>query len=93
VGKDADLVLYDKYPLSDYAKVEKVLIDGQLYFDRATDVAERPERESGEEEADGQGERRAKEKRASRAWEAGSMKTHEIGLIAFLTRATAGGVR
>jgi imidazolonepropionase-like amidohydrolase len=34
VGKDADLVIYDKYPLSDYAKVEKVLIDGTVYFDR-----------------------------------------------------------
>jgi imidazolonepropionase-like amidohydrolase len=34
VGKDADLVIYDKYPLSDYAKVQKVLIDGSVYFDR-----------------------------------------------------------
>lgn len=34
VGKDADLVIYDKYPLSDYAKVQKVLIDGTVYFDR-----------------------------------------------------------
>lgn len=41
VGKDADLVLYDKYPLSDYAKVEKVLIDGTVYFDRDKTVSER----------------------------------------------------
>jgi imidazolonepropionase-like amidohydrolase len=34
VGKDADLVIYDKYPLNDYAKVEKVFIDGVVYFDR-----------------------------------------------------------
>ena len=34
VGKDADMVIYDKYPLSDYAKVQKVLIDGTVYFDR-----------------------------------------------------------
>jgi adenine deaminase len=34
VGKDADLAIYDQYPLSDYAKVEKVLIDGIVYFDR-----------------------------------------------------------
>ena len=34
VGKDADLVIYDKHPLSDYAKVQKVLIDGTVYFDR-----------------------------------------------------------
>src|SRR3984893_5781732 len=45
VGKDADLAIFDKHPLSNYAKVEKVYIDGQLYFDRASDVAERPTRE------------------------------------------------
>ena len=42
VGKDADLVIYDKFPLSDYAKVQKVLIDGQVYFDRDTEVTGRP---------------------------------------------------
>ena len=41
-GKDADLAIFDKHPLSNYAKVEKVYIDGQLYFDRSTDLAERP---------------------------------------------------
>ena len=40
-GKDADLVVYDKYPLSDYAKVQKVLIDGTIYFDRDKDVSGR----------------------------------------------------
>ncbi|MGH2397884.1 MAG: amidohydrolase family protein, partial [bacterium] len=35
VGKDADLVLWDGPPLSSYAKVEKVLIDGDIYFDRS----------------------------------------------------------
>jgi len=39
VGKDADLVIYDKYPLSDYAKVQKVLIDGNVYFDRDKEVS------------------------------------------------------
>lgn len=39
VGKDADLVMYDKYPLSDYAKVEKVLIDGTVYFDRDQEIS------------------------------------------------------
>jgi imidazolonepropionase-like amidohydrolase len=33
-GKDADLAIYDRHPLSNYAKVQKVFIDGQLYFDR-----------------------------------------------------------
>ena len=46
VGKDADLTIFDKHPLSNYAKVEKVFIDGQMYFDRSSDVAERPERET-----------------------------------------------
>ncbi len=39
VGKDADLVIYDKYPLSDFAKVQKVLIDGSVYFDRDKEVS------------------------------------------------------
>src|ERR1700722_7625655 len=40
-GKDADLVIYDKDPLSEYSKVEKVLIDGNKYFDRDSDVSGR----------------------------------------------------
>ncbi len=40
-GKDADLVIYDKSPLSDYAKVQKVLIDGTVYFDRDNEVSGR----------------------------------------------------
>jgi len=32
-GKDADLVVYDRHPLSVYAVPQKVLIDGQVYFD------------------------------------------------------------
>jgi len=46
VGKDADLVIYDKYPLSDYAKVQKVLIDGTVYFDRDKEVSGRPAKEA-----------------------------------------------
>ncbi len=34
VGKDADLVLWNGYPLSVYGVPEKVFIDGELYFDR-----------------------------------------------------------
>jgi imidazolonepropionase-like amidohydrolase len=41
VGKDADLVIYDKFPMNDYAKVQKVFIDGTLYFDVEKDAAER----------------------------------------------------
>ena len=46
VGKDADLVVFDKFPLSDFAKVEKVLIDGKVYFDRETDIASRAAQEA-----------------------------------------------
>ena len=35
VGKDADLVIWDGYPLSTTGVPEKVLIDGDLYFDRS----------------------------------------------------------
>jgi imidazolonepropionase-like amidohydrolase len=45
-GKDADLVVFDKHPLSNYAKVQKVLIDGETYFDRDTDAGEHAQREA-----------------------------------------------
>src|SRR5260370_13056684 len=45
VGKDADLVIYNRDPLSAYAVVQKTLIDGRVYFDRKRDIAERAERE------------------------------------------------
>lgn len=34
VGKDADLVLWSDNPLSIYAKTEKTMIEGKIYFDR-----------------------------------------------------------
>ncbi len=36
-GKVADLVLWSSHPLSVYAKVDKTLIDGKIYFDRTED--------------------------------------------------------
>jgi imidazolonepropionase-like amidohydrolase len=45
-GKDADLAIYDRHPLSNYAKVLQVWIDGDIYFDRDQDLAARPEREA-----------------------------------------------
>ncbi|HUQ49593.1 MAG TPA: amidohydrolase family protein [Terriglobales bacterium] len=33
VGKDADITIWDKHPLSSYARVEKSIIDGTVYFD------------------------------------------------------------
>ena len=37
IGKDADLVIWTKHPLSNYATVERTYIDGTLYYDRQTD--------------------------------------------------------
>ncbi|MBL7767413.1 MAG: amidohydrolase family protein [Flavipsychrobacter sp.] len=37
VGKDADLVLWSDNPLSIYAKAEKTIVDGIVYFDRQRD--------------------------------------------------------
>jgi imidazolonepropionase-like amidohydrolase len=34
-GKDADLVIWDGYPLSSAAVPSKVFIDGDVYFDRS----------------------------------------------------------
>jgi imidazolonepropionase-like amidohydrolase len=42
VGKSADLVLFDKHPLSSYSKAMKVWIDGHEYFDRDKDLELRP---------------------------------------------------
>lgn len=43
VGKIADVVLWSDNPLSIYAKVEKTIIDGQIYFDRDEDAKLREE--------------------------------------------------
>ena len=40
-GKDADLAIFNGHPFSPYARVEKTIIDGQVFFDRARDVASR----------------------------------------------------
>jgi adenine deaminase len=37
VGKDADLVLWSDNPLSVYAKANKTIVDGIVYFDRERD--------------------------------------------------------
>jgi imidazolonepropionase-like amidohydrolase len=37
-GKDADLVLWSDNPLSIYAKAEKTIVDGAVYFDREKDL-------------------------------------------------------
>jgi imidazolonepropionase-like amidohydrolase len=37
-GKDADLVLWSDHPLGIYAKAEKTVVDGVVYFDREKDL-------------------------------------------------------
>jgi imidazolonepropionase-like amidohydrolase len=63
VGKDADLVIYNHDPLSAYAVVQKTLIDGRVYFDRARDIAERADREK-EKRALLEKEKKAAEKKS-----------------------------
>jgi imidazolonepropionase-like amidohydrolase len=41
VGKDADLAIWTAHPLSVYARVETTFIEGEVYFDRKTDLANR----------------------------------------------------
>ena len=36
-GKDADVVIWNHHPLSSYAIVDRVYIDGQKYYDRQDD--------------------------------------------------------
>jgi imidazolonepropionase-like amidohydrolase len=41
VGKDADVVLWSDHPLSIYAKAEKTIIEGKIYFDIKDDERKR----------------------------------------------------
>ncbi|AHG88274.1 amidohydrolase [Gemmatirosa kalamazoonensis] len=41
VGKDADLAIFTAHPLSVYASVDKTIIDGEVFFDRQKDLADR----------------------------------------------------
>ena len=36
-GKDADVVLWSDHPLSIYARAEKTIVDGTVYFDMDKD--------------------------------------------------------
>ena len=40
-GKDADVVIWSNHPLSIYAKAEKTIVDGIVYFDREKDMEQR----------------------------------------------------
>ena len=45
-GKDADLVVWNRHPLSSYAVADRVYIDGTLYYDRSHEDARVAERAS-----------------------------------------------
>jgi cytosine/adenosine deaminase-related metal-dependent hydrolase len=45
-GKDADIAIFDRHPLSVYAVVQKTLVDGEVYFDLARDLERRAEIEA-----------------------------------------------
>ncbi|HWW61758.1 MAG TPA: amidohydrolase family protein, partial [Thermoanaerobaculia bacterium] len=49
-GKDADLVIWNGPPLSTYSRVETTMIEGDIYFDRAQDLAAREARRKEKEE-------------------------------------------
>jgi hypothetical protein len=44
VGKDADLVIWNGHPLSSYSRVDTTFIEGEVYFDRQQDLADRETR-------------------------------------------------
>ena len=56
VGKDADLAIFDRHPLDNYAVVQQTFVDGKLYFDIAGD-RERQEAIEAEKEALKEGKR------------------------------------
>ena len=41
IGKDADVVLWSDHPMSIYAKAEKTIIEGKVFFDRNEDIKKR----------------------------------------------------
>src|SRR5215216_660405 len=43
VGKHADVAIWNGHPFSVYSRVDTTFIDGVVYFDRAQDLARRPE--------------------------------------------------
>jgi imidazolonepropionase-like amidohydrolase len=45
VGKDADIAIWNNHPLSVYANVETTFIDGEVFFDKQRDLAQRQQKE------------------------------------------------
>jgi len=70
VGKDADLAIFNRDPLSVYAVVQKTLIDGQVYFDRQRDIDGRPALEKEKQDLLAKEKKASEEKIASEKTEA-----------------------
>jgi len=70
VGKDADLAIFNRDPLSVYAVVQKTLIDGQVYFDRQRDIDGRPALEKEKQDLLAKEKKAAEEKKADEKKEA-----------------------
>jgi imidazolonepropionase-like amidohydrolase len=64
VGKDADLAIFNRDPLSVYSVVQKTLIDGQVYFDRQRDIDARPALEKEKQTLLAKEKKAAEEKKA-----------------------------
>jgi imidazolonepropionase-like amidohydrolase len=67
-GKDADVVIWNGHPFSTYSRVDTTFIEGEVYFDRATDLANREamakeKRERLKKEADEAAKNKPKEKK------------------------------
>lgn len=94
VGKDADLAIFNRDPLSVYAVVQKTLIDGQVYFDRQRDIAQRASLEK-EKQALLDKEKQASEEKKSDAEKAGKKpdKKKKPKSAAVAADAVAGGAR
>ncbi|MGB8540234.1 MAG: amidohydrolase [Candidatus Acidiferrales bacterium] len=74
VGKDADLAIFNRDPLSVYAVVQKTLIDGQVYFDREKDIAARPALEKEKQDLLAEEKKASEEKKTSEKPEASPEK-------------------
>jgi imidazolonepropionase-like amidohydrolase len=76
-GKDADLVIYNRDPLSAYAVVQKTLIDGRVYFDRQRDIADRANKEKEKKTLLDKEKKAAEKKPEAGAAKPGENKTEE----------------
>src|SRR5207237_8635909 len=73
VGKDADVVIWNGHPFSVYSRVDTTFVDGEIAFDRATDVAnreamtkEKKDRLKKEEDEEAKNKKEAKEKKEAK---------------------------